>query len=103
MADLAVGRSCPSCGTFTACAGSFNDPQLVGKCACCGANVIAAAHGGERAHAVRAAGAPIASQGGPEAPAPVVAPVAEAAKQDIHVPIPAPEPIKKESKNVATS
>ena len=57
MADLAVGRNCPSCGTFTACAGSFNDPELVGKCACCGANVIAAAHGGERAHAVRAAGA----------------------------------------------
>ena len=98
MADLAVGRNCPSCGTFTACAGSFGDPQLVGKCACCGANVIAAAHGGERAHAVRAAGAPVASQGGPEAPA-SVAPVAEEPEAEL---ILAPEP-EKESKNATTS
>lgn len=32
MADIAHGVICPNCGTFTACAGSFKDENLIGTC-----------------------------------------------------------------------
>lgn len=69
MADIAIGRPCPRCGTLTAISGAFSEPMLHGTCASCGYMVSATAFGGERAHAIRAAGIPSTSQG---APAPVV-------------------------------
>jgi len=42
MADLAIGRNCPSDGTLTACAGSYGDAQLVGVCAVCKQSIYAA-------------------------------------------------------------
>ncbi len=32
MADVAQGATCPNCGTFTACGGSFSDELLTGTC-----------------------------------------------------------------------
>ncbi len=75
MADIAIGRPCPRCGTLTAVSGAFSDPILHGVCASCGTTVSAAAFGGERAHAVRAAGIPVTSQGEPAPAVPTIAPI----------------------------
>jgi hypothetical protein len=33
MSEKAVGVSCPSCGTLTACSGNYDDELLTGRCA----------------------------------------------------------------------
>jgi hypothetical protein len=35
MAEVAIGKPCPSCGTFTAYSGSRSDEHLTAQCACC--------------------------------------------------------------------
>jgi hypothetical protein len=32
MADQAIGRTCPNCGTLTACSGAWTDQFLTGTC-----------------------------------------------------------------------
>jgi len=92
VADIAIGRPCPRCNTLTAISGGFEDPILHGVCASCGGVVSAAAFGGERFHAVRAAGIPLTAQG---LPAPVIpSMVAPAPAAPVHVaPIAQPQPI----------
>lgn len=36
MADVAIGKPCPHCGTFSAYSGTRNDEELTAQCACCG-------------------------------------------------------------------
>ena len=35
MADIALGRSCPQCGSLVTCAGSFTDEVLRAECQLC--------------------------------------------------------------------
>jgi hypothetical protein len=42
MADVAVGRNCPGCGTLTAVPGSFHDKELTTTCAVCGTSICIA-------------------------------------------------------------
>lgn len=89
MADIAIGRPCPRCGTLTAISGTFTDSMLHGTCASCGGMVSAAAFGGERQHAIRAAGIPATSKGEP-APIFSAVPIAAAAPLPAAVATPAP-------------
>lgn len=39
MAQTALARNCPNCGTLVTCAGKYSDEELTGHCPCCKAYV----------------------------------------------------------------
>lgn len=41
MSIIAIGKTCPQCGTLTACSGQASDGELFGRCGCCAASVVA--------------------------------------------------------------
>lgn len=90
MADIAIGRLCPRCGTLTAISGTFSDPTLHGVCASCGYTVSATAFGGERAHAIVAAGIAKTAKGEVAPPVPSIVPVVGAMPAPVASVTPAP-------------